>query len=136
MSVGVNRPLLSQLIPGLGVGYDQAIMPHSQVNLDDPVSMAGANAQTDATNAAAAGLPAGAPAGSFSLAWWAVMFALLIGLMLLARMLGKGEGFGNLKLSAYNLLVIGWVAILGITFYKAVFSKINVPFVSPLVAAV
>ena len=136
MANGITRPLLSQLIPGMGVGYDQAVLPHSQVNLDDPVSMANANANTDAINSEAAGLPTGRSMTALSLGWWVVMFALLIGLMLLARFLGKGEGFSNLKLSAYNLLVISWVAILGIAFYKAVFARINVPFVSPLVAGV
>lgn len=135
MSQGVNTISLSQLIPGLGVGYDQAIQPHNGVNFDDPVSMAQTNMNADAVNNTAAGTPV-AGQRAFSIGWWLVMFAALIGLMVLARFLGKGEGFSNLKLSAYNLLVIGWVAILGIAFYKALFARVNVPFLSPLVAGV
>lgn len=134
MSAGINRPSLSQLIPGMGVGPDQAINPHTGVNFDDPVSMAKSNAQADNINADAAGRPGTQRA--FSVSWWLVMFGALIGLMLLARFLGKGEGFSNLKLSAYNLLVIGWVAILGMAFYKALFARINVPFLSALVEGV
>lgn len=126
----VSRSFLGDVIPGFSPGYSQAISPLSPVN---PSSVS-ATVRADSAAAAVAGVP-GATA-SFSMVWWLVMFGGVIALMLLARLLGKGEGFADLKLSAYNVLVVGWIAVLGIIFYKALFTTFKVPYVSAAVAGV
>lgn len=128
----VSKTYLSQIIPGAGLGYDQLVQPFVPAGGSSPSQAQAVNSvPSPATGAQAAqGLKA------FSITWWLVMLAVLIGLMLLARLLGKGEGFSNIKLSAYNLLVIGLAAVLGISFYKGLFGTFRVPYLSALVEAV
>lgn len=52
-------------------------------------------------------------------AWWFAFAVLLLGLMFLAKKTGA-EGFSNIKMSFYNILVIGLAAILGISLLKAI----------------
>lgn len=66
---------------------------------------------------------------------WASMLVLLVALMWGAKRLGVDDDFKNLKLSVYNILVIGLAGIIGFTFWKIVFTKIKVPGLSPLVLA-
>lgn len=127
----VSRTYLSQIVPGAGLGYDQLVQPFVPVGGSSPSQSQAVSVPSPATGAQVAqGLKA------FSITWWLVMLAVLIGLMLLARLLGKGEGFSNIKLSAYNLLVIGLAAVLGISFYKGLFGTFRVPYLSALVEAV
>jgi hypothetical protein len=72
-----------------------------------------------------------------SLATWFVMVVMLFGLMYGARKLGTDDNkFANIKLSAYNVLTISLAAIIGITFWKMVFTKFPVAGVSTVVLAV
>ena len=68
--------------------------------------------------------------------WWLVMFVMLILLMWGSKKLGTDGDFGNIKLSAYNVLTIGLASIIGISFFKMLFTKIPVPGLTTLVMAV
>lgn len=68
--------------------------------------------------------------------WWGLLFAMLLGLMFVARKLGSDDEFRNIRLSAYNVIVISLAAIVGIAFFKVVFSRFRVPGLSDVVAAV
>jgi len=70
------------------------------------------------------------------LAWWGVLVALLFGLMFVARKVGQESEFGNVKLSAYNVVVISLASIIGIAFFKVLLARFPVPGLTPLVAAV
>jgi hypothetical protein len=66
-----------------------------------------------------------------------VFLALVAASMWAAQRLGQGDGqFANIKASAYNALVISWIAILGIPIWKFVFTRFKVPGVSTWVHAV
>lgn len=62
--------------------------------------------------------------------------ALLILLMFAAKNLGEGEEFRNIKVSFYNVMVIGLAVIVSIPVYKYLFSKLPVPGISAWVKAV
>lgn len=70
------------------------------------------------------------------LSWWLVLVGLLFGLMYVAGRVGKEGEFGNVKLSAYNVLVISLAAIIGIGFFKVVFARVRVPGLSTYIAAI
>lgn len=70
------------------------------------------------------------------LTWWLVLIGALFGLMFLAQRVGEGSEFGNIKASVYNVVIISLAAIVGIGFFKVLFSRFNVPGLSDLVAAV
>jgi hypothetical protein len=71
-----------------------------------------------------------------SAAFWVALAALMVGLMFTARKLGQESEFSNLRLSTYNIVVISLAAIVGISFWKVVFAKIQVPGLSRLIASV
>lgn len=64
--------------------------------------------------------------------YWLLLLVLLVGFMYAVQKTG-GEGFGNIRLSAYNILVISFAAILGISFWKTVFTRVPVPGVTTIV---
>lgn len=69
--------------------------------------------------------------------WWAVLVILLVALMWTARRFGsEGGNFGSIRLSVYNVLVIGLAAAIGIGFFKVVFSRFNVPGLSVCMKAI
>lgn len=69
--------------------------------------------------------------------WWVMMLVLLVFLMWGSRKLGTNDGdFANIRLSAYNVLTIGLASIIGISFFKMVFTKVPVPGLTSLVLAV
>jgi hypothetical protein len=103
-----------------------------------PESGEGAGAVSDEAAAVVPGaavLSRGGPLGQ-PLAWWGVLVALLFALMFVAKRVGSEGDFSNVKLSVYNVLVISLASIIGIAFFKVVFTRFNVPGLSPLVAAV
>ena len=81
-----------------------------------------------------------APTGGFlskPFSWWIAFAVALVVLMWGAQRFGsEGEDFKTIRLSFYNILVISLAAILGISLFKIAFTKINVPGLSPLIAAV
>lgn len=66
----------------------------------------------------------------------AVLAALLVGLSLLAQRVGSTEEFREVRLSVYNVIVIGLAAIVGILFWKVLFTRFPVPHITPAVLAV
>ncbi len=57
--------------------------------------------------------------------------ALVAVTMWLAHRASVGDGqFANIKATAYNALIVGWLAILSIPVWKFVFTKLKVPGVS------
>lgn len=60
----------------------------------------------------------------------------MVGLLMWgSHKLGTDEDFKNIRLSSFNILTIGWVAIIGLTVWKFVFTKIKVPGLSTIVLA-
>ena len=70
------------------------------------------------------------------LSWWGVIAALLVALMYVAGRVGKEGEFSNIKLSAYNILVITLAAMIGFGLFKVTFAKFRVPGLSTYVHAV
>lgn len=71
------------------------------------------------------------------LTFWLVMFLALLGLMYGAKRLGTEEDkFANIQLSAHNILIISFASILGINFFKVLFTRFPVPGLTTLVNAV
>lgn len=102
-----------------------------------------AAAQTDAvapSNTAAASEPAkAASVGALGnpLTWWATLVVLLFALMFFAKRFGsEASDFASIKLSVYNIIVITFAAVIGITFFKALFTRFKVPGLSTVVLAV
>lgn len=62
--------------------------------------------------------------------------AMLIGLQLLAQRVGTQDDFRELRLSVYNVIVIGLAAMIGIVFWKVLFTRFPVPHLTPFVLAV
>ena len=87
----------------------------------------GASAPTSAAPTGLTGQP---------LTWWATLIVLFIALGFVARKAGNEGEFTNLKVSAYNILMITFAAIIGIAGMKALFARFQVPGISTLVAAV
>lgn len=66
-----------------------------------------------------------------------VFLALVAATMWIAHRVGAADGqFSNLKASAYNALMVGWLAILAIPVWKFVFTRFKVPGVSTWVHSV
>lgn len=71
------------------------------------------------------------------LTWWFVLAILLVALMWFAERFGsEKEAFKNLRLSAYNIIVITLAALVGFGVFKTVFGRFQVPGLSDYVAAV
>lgn len=89
---------------------------------------------TDSTAAA----PSSATGGILGqpLTWWGALIVFFILLGLVAKRAGNESEFGNLKVSAYNILMITFAAIIGIAGFKVLFTRFTVPGLSALVQAV
>jgi len=64
---------------------------------------------------------------------WIILLALLIALMFTAQKFGSSDqqrDFANIKLSAFNILVIGLAAVLGGAAFRLLFTRFYVPGVS------
>lgn len=70
---------------------------------------------------------ANAGIGGNPLATWAALIVLLLGLFYLATRVGSSDDFANLKASAYNVLVVGLIAIVAIPPIKLAVSMLPVP---------
>jgi len=93
-------------------------------------------ALTPQERGAAGGMDFTAGAASKPLYGVAVLAALLVGLSLLAQRVGTQEDFREVRLSVYNVIVIGLAAIVGILFWKVLFTRFPVPHITPAVLAV
>ena len=95
----------------------------------DPTAGASASAPT------AAAAPATGITGQ-PLAWWVTLIVLFIVLGLVAKKTGNEGEFSNIKLSAYNILMISIAAMIGIGAMKVIFTRFNVPGLSTFVGAI
>lgn len=68
--------------------------------------------------------------------WWVALAILLMVLMYSAQRFDGNGNYGNLKLTAYNILSITLSAIIGITLFKVFFTKFPVPGLTLLIQAV
>lgn len=66
------------------------------------------------------------------LSWWFLFVVVLFGSGYLVKRYAPNE-FSNIKITPYNVVTIGWIAILGLTFWKVVFTRFKVPGLSSLV---
>jgi hypothetical protein len=120
MGADVNIVPIGNLYPGMGgetlAGLASASSP-ARMMYDTPNPV-------DAT----ATVSQPAPQKGNGLAWWTGI-ALLVGLLLFAaKKTGDAGDFSNLKASTYNIALITFVSVLGITFLKIVAVKVeNVP---------
>lgn len=69
------------------------------------------------------------------LTWWAIIAAMLFALMYAAKRTGQASEFGNIKLSAYNILTITMAAMIGMALFKVLFTRVRVPGLSDFVMA-
>jgi hypothetical protein len=69
-------------------------------------------------------------AGQHLLLSGAVFLGLLLALMFTAKHIGTEDEFKNIKVSAYNVLVISLAAVVGIPVIKFLASKVPIPAVS------
>lgn len=128
----VNETPASNIYPKVG-GASTGMRASSQ----SPFSAQGDGIASD--EAAMAVPEARGVAGGFfgqPLTWWAVLVAMLFALMFVAKRVGQASEFSNVRLSAYNVLVISLAAIIGIGFFKVLFARVNVPGLSTFIAAV
>lgn len=65
-----------------------------------------------------------------------VLALMLVGLSLLAQRIGTVEEFRNVRLSAFNVVVISLASIIGILFWKVLFTRFPVPHITPAILAV
>ena len=74
--------------------------------------------------------------GGQPITWWASLIVLFIVLGLVAKKAGNESEFGNLKVSAYNILMITLASVIGIAGLKVLFTRFPVPGISTLIQAV
>lgn len=93
-------------------------------------------AYSQATGQGGAPGPA-ASGGVFSkpLTWLAVVVAVVFALHWIARKTGKEGEFANVRLTAYNVLQVSLMAVVGIVFLKWIFNRVQVPGLTDLINA-
>ncbi len=96
--------------------------------IDEPGAVQTETDSTQLQKAAAVGA-----SGNVAFSW--VAMAILFGVLMFAgQKLGHAEGnFGSIKLSAYNVVMISFCAIVGIPLAKAFVTKFPIPGVSSIV---
>ena len=67
---------------------------------------------------------------------WAALIVVWLVLGVVARKAGSEGEFSNVRVSAYNVLMITLAAIVGIVALKALLTRFRVPGLSPLIQAV
>lgn len=75
-------------------------------------------------------------AASNPLYGFVVLAVLLVALSLLSQRVGTQEEFRNIRLSVFNVVVISLAAMIGILFWKVLFTRFPVPHITPAVLAV
>lgn len=124
----VNTINLRQMYPtALGQTIGQSGTSSNQMPSASGASVTGAApnaAPTAIDNAAAIGGQGSAITGGL------VFLGLLIGLMILAKKLGSESDFSNIKLSAFNVLIIGLAALIGLPVWKYFFTRFPIPALS------
>ncbi len=114
-----------QGMPSLG---DFASSPLMAV---EDTTIEGNDSKTSAVDKAVAVGMAGEP-----IKWWLSILALLLILMYVAQKFDGGEGnYSNLRMSAYNIVVVTLSAIVGLSIFKVLFTKFPVPGLSTVILA-
>ena len=64
---------------------------------------------------------------------WVMLIVLLFALMFIAKRVGsEASEFASIKMSFYNVVVISLAAVIGINFFKMIFTKFPIPGVSTI----
>lgn len=120
----INRRNLYNFLNGATLSI--AAAPQSSFNQDDVASSEGIkmNAPTATTTPQAP-----APLGSDRPFLFMIIIVIaLFALMWIAQRFGsEGNSFSNVKLSAYNIVVIALAAAIGLVTFKAVFNRFPIP---------
>lgn len=119
----INRRNLYNFLGGPTLTTQAA--PMSGFNQDDVATTEGIdmNAPTAQTTQAPAQLGSDRP-----FVFMIIIVVALFALMWIAERFGsEGKSFSNIKLSAYNVLVIGLAAAIGLVTFKAFFTRFPVP---------
>lgn len=139
-SLDVNNTIYTRQLQGgfagptIGMVSDGAFLPN-------PSPAAGGNIASDMSNGPATmvGMSAGfdgRTTGKHIVGWLIGLGVLLVALMYIAKRYGsESDAFSNIKLSAYNILIITLAYIIGGNLLKAVFARYRVPGISELVLA-
>lgn len=99
--------------------------------IDEPAMATAETESNDTAKAAAVGA-----SGNIAFSW--VAMAIMFGVVMFAgQKLGSAEGnFGSVKLSAYNVVMITLVVLVGVPITKAFVTKFPIPGVSAIVLSV
>lgn len=124
-NIGINTTPAATFYPMFG-GPTMGQVGSAAV-ASDPVAPVNAAPQTEVAQAAVVG-SMGNP-----LVWWLSIVIMLFLLMFIAKRFGSDGEFASIKLSVYNIIVIALAAIIGINFFKMVFTRFKVPGLSTLV---
>ncbi len=107
----------------------------SSVHSNPDATSEGVMMPNQAMNPDVANAPQGNP-NAKPFATWIAVAVLFFGLMFATQHFGSGDNksdFANIKLSAFNIVVIAIASILGVTFLRLIFTKFYIPGVSELV---
>lgn len=130
----VNYVPQRNIYPFMGGGtLSQISGAQSQYHANDDATSEGI--VTNVTSQGKETKPAGNP-NAKPLLTWIAMLGLLVLLMFGAQRFGTSDqksDFANIKLSAFNILVIALAAVIGTTFLKLVFTRFYLPGVSEVV---
>ena len=89
--------------------------------------------ETDGVDIAKAGKIA---ASGNTLGWWLTILAVFVGFTFFVEKFDSGSTFGNVKLSAYNMLLVGVNAVLFIVVIKYLGARYPIPGLSAIALAV
>lgn len=92
--------------------------------------VAGTDAVAEAQSAASVGF-LGQP-----MTWFLVLLTLLIAMRWVGAKLGDSEDFRNIRVTVHNVIIISLASIIGISFFKVLFSYFKVPGLTPLISSV
>ena len=130
---GVNSIAGRSIYPTFG---GPTLGTESSAGTANPVVTSGSGSAKAARAPSEAQIAAYVGAQGSPLIWFGVMVILLLGLMFMAKRIGgEAREFASIKASFYNVLVISLAAIIGINFFKMVFTKVKVPGLSTLILA-
>lgn len=68
-------------------------------------------------------------------AWWIALLVLFAVAVWISHRIGQASAFSNIRASAYNVMFITVVAVLGLTILKVAAAKVKVPGLSDVILA-
>ena len=77
------------------------------------------------SGASAVNTPVAAAGGTKPLAWWLGMVIVVALILFTARKAGEASEFSNIRASTYNIFLMTFIAILGITVMKIIAVKVS-----------